>query len=154
MREEKRKLLEAALFAAGRPLTDEEVRELIGEEDVEALVDEINEGLEGHPFHVKREYGGWFMTLRDDYLEKVGHFYPRPMLSKAEMKTLALIAANEPLSISDLVAVRGSGARRHVKKLKRIGLVREIRDGNKKVLRTTHKFAQFFKLGDPDESLD
>ncbi len=153
-REVLRKLLEAALFAAGRPVSDEEIKELLGNVDVEGLVEEINESLEGHPFHVVKEYGGWFMTLKEGYLEKVSHFYPVPMLSRSEMRTLAVIAANEPVLLSDLVTALGGSARRHVKKLKRLGLIREIREGRKKVLRTTTKFAHFFKLGDADDSWD
>jgi len=153
-REVLRKLFEAALFAAGRPVSDEEVRELLGDVNVEELVKEINESLKGHPFHVVKEYGGWFMTLKEDYLDKVSHFYPVPMLSRSEMRTLAVIAANEPILLSDLVTALGGSVRRHVKKLKRLGLVREIKEGRKKVLRTTTKFAHFFKLGDLDDSWD
>ncbi len=153
-REAQRKLLEAALFAAGRPVSDEEIKELLGDVDLEELVKEINERLVDHPFHVTREYGGWFMTLRREYLEKVAHFYPVPMLSNAEMRTLAVIAANEPISLSDLVAALGGGARRHVKKLRKLGLVREMKEGRKRILRTTAKFAHFFRIGGVDDAWD
>lgn len=146
--ERAKRLLEALLFASSRAVdegTIERVCGLRGEEIGEA-VREINEELAGHPFIVEALDGKYLMKLKREYEIAVSSFFESKLLSKAELRTLAVIAANEPLDISSLVAYRGGASRRHLRKLRSLGLISVSREGRRKVLRTTAKFKSMFSV--------
>ncbi len=146
--EKAKRLLEAALFACGDILDEKEIEKLTGLRGpaIDKAAAEINEELSGHPFKIEKIGEGWIMVLNREYEEKVYHLFPSSLLSKSEMRTLALIASNEPISISEIVSVRGSPARDHIKRLIKLGLISESKDGRKRVFRTTKKFSQLFKV--------
>ncbi len=146
--EKARKLLEAALFASGDIISDSDIEKITGLTGpaIEKAISEINESLSSHPFYVERVEDGWIMVLRREFEEKVAHLFPQRILSKSEMRTLALIAANEPVTISEIVRIRGNFARQHIRRLMRLGLVRENRKGRMKIYRTTKKFSLLFKV--------
>ncbi len=143
-----KRLLEAALFASGDVVPDGEIGRITGLTGpaVEKAVAEINEELRDHPFMIERVEGGWIMVLRREFEERVAHLFPQRLLSKAEMRTLALIAANEPVGLSEIVRVRGRAARDHLRRLIQLGLVRESKEGRKRTYRTTKKFSMLFRV--------
>lgn len=143
-----KRLLEAALFASGDALSEDKLRKITGlsEPAIEKAVSEINEELREHPFYVEKVGNGWMLVLRREYEEKVAYLFPQKLLSKSEIRTLALVAANEPVSLSEVVRMRGSRAKDHLRRLIQLGLVRELRDGRKRVYRTTKKFSLLFRL--------
>ncbi|HDI73990.1 MAG TPA: SMC-Scp complex subunit ScpB [Candidatus Korarchaeota archaeon] len=146
--ERAKRLLEAALFASGDALSDAEAERITGLTGpaIEKAVSEINEELVPHPFYIERVEDGWIMVLKREYEEKVAHLFPQRLLSQSEMRTLALVATNEPVTISEIVRVRGSSAREHLRRLIQLGLVREVKEGKKKIYRTTKKFSLLFKV--------
>lgn len=150
--ERAKRLLEAALFASGDALSEGRLKKVTGLTGpaIEKAVSEINEELRDHPFYVDRVGDGWMFVLRREYEERVAHLFPQKILSKSEMRTLALVAANEPVSLSDVVRVRGSKAREHLRRLVQLGLLREQREGRKRVYRTTKKFSLLFRLEGDD----
>ncbi len=154
--ERAKRLLEAALFASGDVMTESEIRRLTGLSGpaVEKAIAEINEELRDHPFWVERVEGGWIMVLRREYEEHVAHLFPQKLLSKSEMRTLALIAANEPVSLSEVMRVRGRNARDHLRRLVQLGLIREVKEGRKRTYRTTKKFSLLFRLERSDKGGD
>ena len=151
--ERAKRLLEAALFACGDVLDEKEIEKLTGLRGpaIDKAVAEINEELSEHPFKIEKIGEGWIMVLDREYEEKVHHLFPSSLISKSEMRTLALIASNEPISISEIVSVRGSSARDHVERLIKLGLIAESKEGRKRVFRTTKRFSQLFKV-EPKEN--
>ncbi len=154
--ERAKRLLEAALFASGDVISDSDIGRITGLTGpaIEKAVSEINEALSPHPFYIERVKDGWIMILRREFEEKLAYLFPQKMLSKSEMRTLALIAANEPITISEIVRVRGSSARRHIRKLTQLNLVRENRKGRMRIYRTTKKFSLLFKIEKVGENGD
>ncbi|RDD53523.1 MAG: SMC-Scp complex subunit ScpB [Candidatus Korarchaeota archaeon NZ13-K] len=146
--ERAKRLFEALLFISGRAVDERTVERVCGLRGpaIERAAREINEELSHHPFKVERSDEGWQMVLKEDYGAEIPPSLGRRLLSRGELRTLALIAANEPVRLSDLVAVRGSSARRHLRKLTSLGLVSATREGRGKVLRTTAKFKSLFRL--------
>ncbi len=145
--DEKKRLLEAALFAASRPLSTDDLSKFLGlsEISIEKMVEEINEELVNHPFHVVRRDEGWEMRLKDDYIEVALKFAPAPELSRSELRTLAVIALKKKISATELYTVRGN-VRDQVKKLIRMGLVKEERKGRRIYFTVTGKFSRYFDL--------
>ncbi len=143
-----KRLLEALLFSSGKALDEDTLSKLcnLSASAIERAVQEINEELSSHPFRIERVGGGWQMVLKEEYSAQLPAHFGRKLLSRGELRTLALIAANEPLRLADLVAFRGSSARKHLRKLTSLGLVSVSRDGRGKVLRTTAKFKSLFRV--------
>ncbi len=146
--ERAKRLLEAALFASGDVIRDSDIKRITGLTGpaIEKAISEINESLSPHPFYIERVGDGWIMILRREFEEKLAHLFPQRILSKSEMRTLALIAANEPVTISEIVRVRGNSARQHIRRLIQLGLVRENRKGRMRIYRTTKKFSLLFRI--------
>ena len=69
-------------------------------------------------------------------------------LTKAQLETLTVIALKEPIRQSYLKDLRGSNAYEHVQELVEKGLISKNKDKNGRSfnLKTTAKFAEYFKL--------
>ncbi len=145
-------LVEAALFAAGRPMSVEEISEATGleVEEVESVIPRISESLKGRPYFLQERPDGLFMTLRPEYREVAERVSARPELSRAELRTLAVISALGPLSLSRLAELRGSSAYAHVKKLRKKGLIYVKRAGRGRVVGVTRDFRRFFEPPGPE----
>ncbi|MCS7103266.1 MAG: SMC-Scp complex subunit ScpB [Candidatus Korarchaeum sp.] len=146
--ERAKRLFEALLFASGRAVDEKTVERICGlrGQSIEKAAQEINDELSSHPFRVERVEEGWQMVLKEDYSVELPPSLGRKLLSRGELRTLALIAANEPIKLADLVAARGNSARRHLRKLTSLSLVNVSREGRGKVIRTTSKFKSLFQV--------
>lgn len=151
--ERAKRLFEALLFVSGRAVDERTVERICGLRGpaIERAAREINDELSSHPFRVERLEGGWQMVLKEEYGAELPPSIGRRLLSRGELRTLALIAANEPIRLADLLAVRGSSARRHLRKLSSLGLVSVSKEGRGKVLRTTSRFKSLFQVAIEDE---
>ena len=71
------------------------------------------------------------------------------------LRTLSVIALKEPLRQTELIELRGSNAYEHVQELVEKGLISKTRDKNGRSfnLKTTPKFAEYFKLKGDTRSL-
>ena len=114
------KLLEAALFAASRPLTLEELVSLdaeAGDRGVEAALEELRADFEGdrHGVELVEIAGGWQFLTRREHAEVIdrAQFALKPRrLSPAALETLAIIAYKQPVGRIEVDEIRGvdSGA--------------------------------------------
>lgn len=146
--ERAKRSFEALLFVSGKAVDERTIERICGlrGHDIERAVREVNEELSSHPFRVERSEEGWQMVLKEEYSVELPPSLGRRLLSRGELRTLAIIAANEPIKLADLVAFRGSSARRHLKRLASLGLVSVSREGRGKVIRTTAKFKSLFRV--------
>ena len=113
------KLLEAALFAASRPLTLEELASLdsgAGEMAIRASLEELRAAYnDEHGVELVEIAGGWQFLTRREYAETIerAQFALRPRrLSPAALETLAIIAYRQPVGRLEVDEIRGvdSGA--------------------------------------------
>jgi segregation and condensation protein B len=90
---------------------------------------------------------GYCLQLRDEYQDLVNTLIPVD-LGVGALRTLAAIALKGPISQTDLVDLRGSGAYQHVQELVSLGFVRKRRqsDGRSFWLQVTDKFHQYFQI--------
>ena len=109
------KLLEAALFASGRPIPSEELNALDPEAspaEIAIALSEISECFEteGHGVELVEIGGGWQILTRAEYTESIerAQLASRPhRLSAAALETLALIAYRQPIDRLEIEEIRG-----------------------------------------------
>lgn len=141
--------IEAALFVTARAMKVEEIAELLGEkeEDVEqALLDLMFDYSSRDGALEIDDEDGYIIQVRAEHLNIVEKLCPVD-LKPAVLKTLTVIALKEPIRQSHLKELRSS-AYEHVAELLKAGLISRTKDKNGRSynLKTTPKFAEYFKL--------
>lgn len=131
------KLLEAALFAASRPLTLEDLMTLepeAGETAMRAALEEIREayGTDAHGVELVEIAEGWQFLTRREYAPAIEHaqFALRPRrLSPAALETLAIVAYRQPVGRLEVDEIRGVDSGAVLDKLLERGLVEVVTRG-------------------------
>jgi len=155
-------LLEAALFAASRPLA---VRELMtldpqaGEAAVRAGLDELRAAYAaGHGVELVEIALGWQFLTRPEHAAAIAgaELALRPRrLSPAALETLAIIAYRQPVSRVEVDEIRGVDAGAVIDKLIERGLVEVVSRGEglgrPLLYATTPQFLEILGLKDLDE---
>ncbi len=154
--EKDKSLVYAALYASDRPLSFQELKDVLGtssETYVEKLVEELRKDLGStSPFElVNTAKDAVMLRLKEEYLPRLRGLVRKVKPSKGLLKTLALIAYEQPIHLSKLARLRGGHVYEHVRQLLSLGFVEARRVGRTKVLRTSKKFASYFGLEDDEE---
>lgn len=131
------RLLEAALFAAARPLTLDELRPLdpdAPEAEFRAALDELRERYdrEEHGVELAELAEGFQILTRADCAEVLAQaqIVSRPRrLSVAAMETLAIIAYRHPVGRAEIEEIRGVAADGVLRMLQERGLIEVVRRG-------------------------
>jgi segregation and condensation protein B len=150
------KKIEAILFAAGRTVSLIELKELCKEEDIEKLKNAAIEvkkklGDEGSSILLTEEAEGYKFTVREKFLHLVQQIIPETELGRSVLETLAVIAWKQPLLQSEVIKIRSSAAYEHISELVDLGFVNKIKQGRSYVVKTTHKFAEYFDIPTSEE---
>ena len=157
------KLLEAALFAASRPLTLEELASLEpegGEAAVRTALDELRAGYAGdeHGVELVEIAQGWQFLTRREYAETIerAQFALRPRrLSPAALETLSIIAYRQPVGRVEVDEIRGVDSGAVIDKLVERGLIEIVTRGEglgrPLLYGTTPQFLEILGLKDLDE---
>ncbi|MFX1311732.1 MAG: SMC-Scp complex subunit ScpB [Promethearchaeota archaeon] len=150
LREFNRNLIEASLYAAGRPLTIEELSNKleISKKEVEELLNLVAfDYLERSTALVIAQMGDRYqMQIRPEYTEKVSKFAKGGAIAERYLRTLTIIALKQPILKSTVIKLRGSGAYEHVKYLIDNGFLDAVKKGRSQELTTTDKYADMFGL--------
>ncbi|MDX1599241.1 MAG: SMC-Scp complex subunit ScpB, partial [Marinobacter sp.] len=99
-------ITEAALLAAGRPLSFDQLRELFPEDErpprqiMEHVLVLLESACEGRGFELKKVASGYRLQVREEFAPWVGRlFEEKPQrYSRALLETLALIAYRQPIT--------------------------------------------------------
>lgn len=144
-------MLEAALYAAGRPVEMESLKRLVrtrSEKVVLKLVRELARRYEarGSALEIKELPGNRIhMHLRTEFSGMVRRFTKRPLLTRGPLKTLSYIAYYQPVEQMKVVADRGSHVYAHLRAIEERGLItRERAEGRGLIVKTTPYFADYF----------
>ncbi len=161
---ELKNILEAALFAADRPLTVSALKALFPG-DAQPTVAQITEALDtlerdfhGRGIELRRIGKGYRFQSREKYsvwLQRLNEGKP-PRYSRAAMETLAIIAYRQPVSRGDIEEIRGVAVSTDIMRaLLDRGWIKEVgrRDvpGHPALFGTTSGFLEYFNLGSLDE---
>lgn len=107
-------VVETLIFVADEPLTTKMIAEVLREEKdavlaaVEELSKEYDERTSG--LQIREIAGGWQIATRTEYHEEVRQFLktrPSAKLSLASLETLAVIAYKQPVTVPEILEIRG-----------------------------------------------
>jgi segregation and condensation protein B len=140
-----RDLIEASLFAAGRPLKLLELESVVTEgADVENLVESlIDEYRQKGALEIVQTDEDVVMQVKAAYADAVRAIAQRD-LETPVLRTLAVIAFHQPITQSKVAEIRGNKAYGHVHELEARKLVASEPAGRTRMLRTTKAFADYF----------
>ena len=141
--------IEAVLFTTGKALQTEEIAEIL-ETDTDSIEEAMLELIMDYSsrdgaLEIDDE-DGYILQVKEDYSDIVEKICPVD-LSPAVLRTLLIIAIKKQIRQTELVKLR-SNAYEHVAELVERGLVSKHKDKNGRSinLKTTPKFAEYFKL--------
>lgn len=142
--------IEAVLFTTAKALKLKEIAEILGtelEETEEALLELIMDYSSRDGALEIDDEDGYILQVKIEHMDIVEKLCPVE-LKPAVLKTLTVIALKEPIRQSYLKELRGSTAYDHIPELVEKGLISKTKDKNGRSfnLRTTAKFAEYFKL--------
>ncbi len=155
--------LEAVLYAAGEPLTLREMKKILSDVSPEQVKQGIERLLEtysseGKGLHIVQVAGGYQVTTRPEYHERVSAMFkakPPTRLTIQALETLASIAYRQPVTVPEIMELRGVRSASVVRTLLERKLIRIV--GRKNVVGrpllygTTKDFLVRFGLNDLNE---
>ncbi|MEJ2632315.1 MAG: SMC-Scp complex subunit ScpB [Acidihalobacter sp.] len=160
-----KRIIEAALLAAGQPLSLDRMEQLFeGEDDtpdrrgLRAALGELAEECAERGYELREVASGYRYQVRQELSHWIGRLWEErpPRYSRAALETLALIAYRQPVTRSEIEEVRGVTVSSHIMKslLERdwIRVVghREV-PGRPALYATTRVFLDYFNLKSLDE---
>ena len=141
--------IEAVLFVTAKAMQPNEIAEILN-----ADVEEVESALLDLMFDYSSRDGaleiddedGYIIQVKAEHLDIVEKLCPVE-LKPAVVKTLTVIALKEPIRQTELKEMR-SNAYEHIQELLEKGLISRTKDKNGRSynLKTTPKFAEYFKL--------
>lgn len=107
-------IVEALIFVADEPITVKLLAEVLEEdrESIEAAVEALKQEYETREsgLQLREIAGGWQISTRTEFHEEVRKFLktrPSAKLSLASLETLAVIAYKQPVTVPEILEIRG-----------------------------------------------
>lgn len=164
--------IEAVIFASDKPLTSMEITEIVnnafGFMEDKIVMDQVESALDGirekynsefYPFEVRQSGGGWQFLTKKDYHKTIAQlngdkFLKR--LSAAALETLAIIAYKQPITKSEIEAIRGVNCDYAVQRLLEKELVvitgrNENFPGKPLIYATSKSFMDYFGINNAED---
>jgi segregation and condensation protein B len=111
---ERMAVIETLIFVSGEPLSAKTIADVLKEERavVEDAIAELAAEFNGRDggLHLRELAGGWQFATRPQYHEHVRAFLrsrPSAKLSLASLETLAVIAYKQPVTVPEILEIRG-----------------------------------------------
>lgn len=153
MTQEIKNQIEALLFASGRKMGIDELKihlmvssPAVIQEALQQLQREYDERQ--NSIMVVQEGDVWKLTTREKYLSLVRKINPNTELTKSMMETLAVVAWKQPITQSEVIAIRTNKAYEHIAGLEKMGFLVKEKYGRTFMLKLTQKFFDYFDLHD------
>ncbi len=157
-------VIEAALLAAGRPLSVADLAEMFDErarpasEDVRAALRALESDYEGRGIELREVASGFRIQIRGNMTDAVSRLWQeRPQrYSRALLETLALIVYRQPITRAEIEEVRGVTVNPNIVRTLfernwiRVVGHREV-PGRPELLGTTREFLDYFNLRSLEE---
>jgi len=143
--------VEAVLFSSGKRMTVEEISNLTGIKEQDAIKQAINElkadyETRGGSVTLVEEAGGFKLNVKDHYLPLVQKIVTKTELDKPLTETLAVIAWKYPVVQSEVIKIRHNKAYDHIRILEEMGFITRSKFGRTRRLSLTEKFFEYFDL--------
>ena len=105
---------EALIFVADEPISARTISEVlrIGQDQVQVAIEQLAEEFNARNggLHLREIAGGWQLATRPEHHEHVRAFLksrPSAKLSLASLETLAVIAYKQPITVPEILEIRG-----------------------------------------------
>jgi len=154
--------VEAIVFVADEPVTIKLLAEVLGEDkqaieaSIEHLVSEYENRDSG--LQIREVAGGWQIATKTEYHEEIRNFLktrPSAKLSLAALETLAVIAYKQPVTVPEILEIRGVQSASAIKTLleKRLIVTKGHKEtvGRPMLYGTSKEFLLQFGLKDLEE---
>lgn len=158
--------IEALLFVSDKPVKLKDINLSLGEDaitsekELEDIISELNLEYQsaGKPFFIKKVAGGYRYYLHDEYFSFVEPLLTekrKGKLSQKALETLAIIAFKQPITKSEIEAIRGVNVDGVVRTLMERNLIkvagRAQAPGNPLLYETTEAFLEYFGINSLDD---
>jgi segregation and condensation protein B len=108
-------IMEAIIYVADDPVKPEQFKEVFPEEslaNIEQALEKLAETFNTRPggMLIREVAGGYRMTTRPEHHEQIRAYLktrPSAKLSMAALETLAVIAYKQPVTLAEILAIRG-----------------------------------------------
>lgn len=161
-RDEAKKIIEVLLFVSDKPISIDTMHEVLQDvepTEIRTMIEELNGeyASTGRSFSVKEIAGGFQMLTDPAYSRWISELYKRPAdkLRGPALETLAIIAYKQPITRSEIEAIRGVNVDGVLHTLEERELIRSKgrldAPGRPILYGTTTEFLQHFGLKSLDE---
>jgi segregation and condensation protein B len=155
-------IIETLIFVADEPITVKTLADVLEEdkETIQAAVEELAKEYEEREggLTLREIAGGWQISTRAEYHEEIRKFLktrPSAKLSLAALETLAVIAYKQPVTVPEILEIRGVQSASAIKTLldKRLIVARGRKEtvGKPMLYGTSKDFLMQFGLKDLSE---
>jgi segregation and condensation protein B len=155
-----KQVIEAIIFASDVPITAKQIHALAEEvspSQIEKIIQNLN--LEytqtKRAFHIVKIAGGYQLVSRDSFspwIQKLFQGRRKSRLSQAALETLSLIVFKQPVSKTEVSAIRGVNCDGVIQTLLERKLItisgRSDGPGRPLIFRTTNEFLRYFGVND------
>src|ERR1035437_73354 len=164
--------IEALIFASEKPLTSQEIVELINNafgfmeervssEQIDSSIEGIREKYDSefYPFEIRESGGGWQFLTKKEFHKTIiqlngDKFLKR--LSNAALETLAIIAYKQPITKGEIESIRGVRSDYSIQKLLEKDLVlitgrNEEMPGKPLLYATSKSFMDYFGINSSED---
>lgn len=108
-------VIEAIIYVAEEPVKLEQLREVFPEEEKDTVEQALKEMIDAFNARsggmcIREVAGGYRMTTRPEHHEQIRAYLktrPNAKLSMAALETLAVVAYKQPVTLAEILAIRG-----------------------------------------------
>ena len=150
-------IIESLLFATDKPLTPANIKQLVGERDLDVIneaLQQLHEHYATRGVQVAEVAGGWQLRTAPENAAWVQKLLGgRPVrLTRAQLETLSIVAYRQPVTRPEIDEIRGVDTGATIKLLLDRSLIRILgkkeEPGRPLLYGTTKEFLEFFNLKD------
>ena len=159
-----KRIVEAILFAARRPMTAKQVQQVFPEleqpelQAIQAAIEAIIEDYQYRPIELKAVASGYRFQVKQDLSRWVSRLFEEkpPKYSRALLETLAIIAYRQPVTRGDIEDIRGVSVSSSIiqtlleREWVRVVAHKEV-PGRPGLYGTTKQFLDYFNLSSLNE---
>lgn len=147
------KAVESILFSSPEALEISEICKILKEkpEEVEKAIEAVARKYRemDSAIEIVKIGDRYLMRVKPEFTHFVEKFTERD-LDRGTMRTLAVIAVKQPITLAKLAKIRGNKCYEHVKKLSELKLINLEKKGRSTILTTTEAFASYFGFDSKD----
>lgn len=143
--------IEALLFASGSPISNENIKKMVGaknDEEIEKAIQKVSERYENinSSLMITRLSNGYKINVKEKYANYAKKVISETELPKSLIETLAVIAWQTPVLQSEVTKVRTNKAYEDIDQLLEMGFVTKEKFGRSFILKVTKKFYDYFDV--------